>query len=43
MSRLPVISGKKCVQALSKIGFIVIFQQGSPIILVREAPKTSLS
>ncbi len=43
MSKLPIISGKKCVQALSKIGFVVRFQQGSHIILVREEPKTRLS
>ncbi|RKZ40559.1 MAG: hypothetical protein DRQ49_08010 [Gammaproteobacteria bacterium] len=41
MSKLPVISGKKCVQALSKIGFVIKSQQGS--ILVRIEPKTRLS
>ncbi len=39
MSKLPIISGKKCVQVLSKIGFVMRFQQGSHIILVREEPK----
>jgi predicted RNA binding protein YcfA (HicA-like mRNA interferase family) len=43
MSKLPVISGKKCVKALSKIGFVVRLQQGSHIILVRIEPKTRLS
>jgi predicted RNA binding protein YcfA (HicA-like mRNA interferase family) len=43
MSKLPRISGQKCVQALSKIGFEVRNQQGSHIILVRESPKTRLS
>ncbi|EDN69687.1 conserved hypothetical protein [Beggiatoa sp. PS] len=40
---MPRISGQKCVQALSKIGFVVRIQQGSHIILVRESPKTRLS
>jgi len=43
MSKLPCISGKKCVKALSKVGFSVRNQQGSHIILVREIPKTRLS
>jgi len=43
MSKLPVISGKKCVKALTKIGFVVRLQQGSHIILVRIEPKTRLS
>ena len=43
MSKLPVISGQKCVQALSKIGFAVRTQKGSHIILVRDEPKTRLS
>jgi len=34
MSKLPVISGQKCVDALSKIGFVVRVQQGSHIILL---------
>lgn len=43
MSKLPCISGKKCVQTLSKVGFSVRNQQGSHIILVRQIPKTRLS
>jgi predicted RNA binding protein YcfA (HicA-like mRNA interferase family) len=43
MSKLPVISGQKCVNALSKIGFALRVQQGSHIILVRDSPKTRLS
>jgi predicted RNA binding protein YcfA (HicA-like mRNA interferase family) len=40
---LPVISGRQCVKALGKIGFLVHSQRGSHIILVRQIPKTRLS
>jgi predicted RNA binding protein YcfA (HicA-like mRNA interferase family) len=43
MSKLPVISGAECVKALKKIGFVVVRQRGSHIILVREEPKTTVS
>jgi predicted RNA binding protein YcfA (HicA-like mRNA interferase family) len=38
MSRLPVISGQKCVRALSKAGFYVRRQHSSHIILRRDEP-----
>jgi predicted RNA binding protein YcfA (HicA-like mRNA interferase family) len=38
MSRLPVISGRECVQVLEKIGFSVKRQEGSHIILRRQTP-----
>ncbi|MGK7957229.1 MAG: type II toxin-antitoxin system HicA family toxin [Crocosphaera sp.] len=37
------MSGKKCVQALIKIGFVVNSQKGSPIVIVRQVRKTRLS
>lgn len=43
MPSLPVISGKRCVNALEKIGFIVHSQKGSHIILVRNNPKIRIS
>ncbi|MGK7942830.1 MAG: type II toxin-antitoxin system HicA family toxin [Crocosphaera sp.] len=43
MGKLPVVSGRKCVQALLKIGFVVNSQKGSHIIIVRQVPKTRLS
>jgi predicted RNA binding protein YcfA (HicA-like mRNA interferase family) len=43
MGALPVISGKQCVKALVKIGFVVNSQKGSHIILVRQVPETRLS
>ena len=43
MSKLPVISGAKCIKALEQIGFVVARQRGSHIILVREEPKTTVS
>ena len=38
MTGLPRISGRKCVAALSKIGFQFKRQNGSHIILRRAAP-----
>ncbi|MBC1195740.1 MULTISPECIES: type II toxin-antitoxin system HicA family toxin [Microcystis] len=43
MSKLRVISGAECVKALEQIGFAVERQRGSHMILVREAPKTTVS
>jgi len=38
MSKLPVISGRKCIKALEKAGFQQIRQKGSHVILVRNDP-----
>lgn len=38
MSRLPKISGRKCIKALSKAGFSFKRQEGSHIILRRDYP-----
>jgi predicted RNA binding protein YcfA (HicA-like mRNA interferase family) len=38
MPSLPVISGKECVTALEKIGFVVRRQSGSHIIVRRDDP-----
>ena len=38
MSRLPVISGRKCVQALERAGFYLKRQTGSHLILRRNEP-----
>jgi predicted RNA binding protein YcfA (HicA-like mRNA interferase family) len=35
---LPRISGRECVAALSKVGFVVKRQHGSHIILRRDEP-----
>jgi predicted RNA binding protein YcfA (HicA-like mRNA interferase family) len=42
LSRIPVISGRECVQALSKVGFYFKRQSGSHIILRRDHPFTQL-
>jgi len=42
MSKLPVISGRECVKALSKIGFYFKRQEGSHIILRRDDPFTQI-
>jgi predicted RNA binding protein YcfA (HicA-like mRNA interferase family) len=40
MSKLPQISGRKCVSALQKIGFYVVRQRGSHITMRRDEPRT---
>jgi len=42
MSTLPRISGRECVKALLKRGFIQKRQHGSHIILRRDQPFTQL-
>ena len=38
MSKLPQVSGKNCLKALSKVGFFVKRQKGSHIIICRNDP-----
>jgi len=38
MSKLPSISGKKCIKVLEQFGFVVYRQRGSHVTLVRENP-----
>jgi predicted RNA binding protein YcfA (HicA-like mRNA interferase family) len=38
VSRLPVVSGRDAVRALSKLGYAVDHQTGSHIILRHQAP-----
>jgi predicted RNA binding protein YcfA (HicA-like mRNA interferase family) len=38
MRKLPNISGRECVKALEKAGFMIVRQRGSHISLVREDP-----
>jgi predicted RNA binding protein YcfA (HicA-like mRNA interferase family) len=40
MSHLPVISGRECADALTRIGFRWSRQRGSHIILIRDTPIT---
>jgi predicted RNA binding protein YcfA (HicA-like mRNA interferase family) len=42
MSRLPQLSGRECVHALTKIGFYVRRQRGSHIVLRRDHPFVQL-
>lgn len=42
MSKLPRISGRACVSALSRAGFYVKRQQGSHIIMRRDDPFAQL-
>ena len=38
MSKLPQVSGKNCLKALSEVGFFVKRQKGSHIIVCRNDP-----
>jgi predicted RNA binding protein YcfA (HicA-like mRNA interferase family) len=38
MTKLPAVSGKKCVRALTRTGFYFKRQEGSHIILRRDSP-----
>lgn len=42
MSTLPQISGHDCLKALSKVGFVLIRQHGSHLILRRKEPFAQL-
>lgn len=42
MSKLPVLSGQKCVKALVKVGFYFKRQEGSHITLRRDDPFAQL-
>ena len=42
MSKLPRISGRKCVKALGKSGFYLKRQEGSHLILRRNEPFTQV-
>lgn len=43
MSRLPVISGRECVKALTKAGFVFARQRGSHMVLYREEPPAQVT
>ena len=43
MSKLPVISGRELVKALSKCGFALDRQKGSHMMLFRANPPTTIS
>lgn len=38
MSKLPIISGQDCIKVLEKVGFYLLRQRGSHIILRRDDP-----
>jgi predicted RNA binding protein YcfA (HicA-like mRNA interferase family) len=38
MTKLPVISGRDCVKALNRAGFVTKRQEGSHIVLRRDPP-----
>ena len=43
MGKLPVVSGKELVRRLEKVGFQLVRQEGSFMILRREFPKITVS
>lgn len=43
MGRLPVVSGREAVRALSKTGFIEVRQSGSHVVLQKKIPGTTVT
>jgi predicted RNA binding protein YcfA (HicA-like mRNA interferase family) len=43
MSALPVLSGRKAIRAFEKLGWEVVRQRGSHVIMVKEGEITTLS
>lgn len=43
MTSLPIISGRQCVRALCRIGFVEDHQTGGHIIVRRGNPMTTIS
>lgn len=43
MSKLPVISGRECVRALERAGFVFTRQKGSHVFMARENPFASVT
>ncbi len=43
MSKLPVVSGRKLIRALGRVGFSVDRRRGSHIMLFRAEPPTVVS
>jgi predicted RNA binding protein YcfA (HicA-like mRNA interferase family) len=42
MTKLPLISGRDCARALSKVGFSLARQKGSHMILHRDDPTATV-
>lgn len=43
MTRLPVVSGRECVRALEKAGFVFGRQRGSHMVLYCEHPPSQVT
>ncbi len=42
MPKLPSLSGKKVIRALSKLGFVVVRQRGSHVVLQKGADMVTV-
>jgi predicted RNA binding protein YcfA (HicA-like mRNA interferase family) len=42
MTKLPIVSSRVCIKALERIGFKVIRQRGSHIMMVRDETDTQV-
>ena len=43
MAKLPRLSGKEVIKALSKVGFVPVRQKGSHIILKKQSPDGKIA
>lgn len=41
MGRLPVVSGREAIKALSKAGFVEVRQSGSHVVVQKKMPGTT--
>lgn len=42
MTKLPRVSGRECLTALAKVGFVVLRQRGSHIVMRRTDPHAQV-
>lgn len=43
MPPLPIIPGRRCVTAIAKVGFVLVRQRGSHILVQHDAPVVTIS
>ena len=43
MTKLPRLSGKEVIKALSQVGFVLARQKGSHVIMKKETPEGTIA
>jgi predicted RNA binding protein YcfA (HicA-like mRNA interferase family) len=39
MTKLPVVNGRECIEALQRVGFVINRQKGSHVTMIRDNPN----